>query len=71
MRVSNPLGNIASSTNPEEAAATALGPFRIENCDEVKVVEVGRKTFEMVSKQTPARCVVALDGESLVDFTAG
>lgn len=49
----------------------AIGPLRMENCIQVRVLEAERKTLEMVSEERSARCFVSLDGEALVDFRVG
>lgn len=51
--------------------ALAIGPVRIENCDEVKVLEIARRTIELVSREPQARCFLSLDGETVLDVKVG
>lgn len=48
----------------ERVAASAV---RLEHCDAVRVLEADRRTLEVVAQNPAARCVLALDGDLILD----
>ncbi len=50
--------------------ATASTSLHLEKCDWVRVLEVERRTVEVVSAEYSIRCFIALDGRSIMTIEA-